>query len=180
MRRSANTPTYRLVRLFAMRTRSWRRKSSPGLPTRGRSPDIIAAGGRQTGGCRRGLRATVRSQHQRRHDRSERLGDGTLTDMTFTFPMPTIRAPARSSTVPRTRSGSRCCRAPPKSRKSRSSASACGHMPASPLNVCRSGRAADHIRAITTSEIKISMLIDASQTNLAVRTLHSLYGLDKD
>jgi aspartate kinase len=36
-----------------------------------------------------------------------------------------------------------------------------------------------NIRAITTSEIKFSVLIDASQTELAVRTLHSLYGLDK-
>jgi aspartate kinase len=36
-----------------------------------------------------------------------------------------------------------------------------------------------NIRAITTSEIKISVLIDASYTELAVRTLHSLYGLDK-
>ena len=36
-----------------------------------------------------------------------------------------------------------------------------------------------NIRAITTSEIKISILIDASYTELAVRTLHSLYGLDK-
>ncbi len=35
-----------------------------------------------------------------------------------------------------------------------------------------------NIRAITTSEIKISVLIDASFTELAVRTLHSLYGLD--
>ena len=35
-----------------------------------------------------------------------------------------------------------------------------------------------NIRAITTSEIKISMLIDASYTELAVRTLHSLYGLN--
>jgi aspartate kinase len=35
-----------------------------------------------------------------------------------------------------------------------------------------------NIRAITTSEIKISMLIDAAYTELAVRTLHSLYGLD--
>jgi len=35
-----------------------------------------------------------------------------------------------------------------------------------------------NIRAITTSEIKISMLIDAPYTELAVRTLHSLYGLD--
>jgi aspartate kinase len=37
-----------------------------------------------------------------------------------------------------------------------------------------------NIRAITTSEIKFSMLIDANYTELAVRTLHSLYGLDKD
>ncbi|MBV1704962.1 MAG: aspartate kinase [Hyphomicrobiales bacterium] len=36
-----------------------------------------------------------------------------------------------------------------------------------------------NIRAITTSEIKFSVLIDATYTELAVRTLHSLYGLDK-
>jgi aspartate kinase len=36
-----------------------------------------------------------------------------------------------------------------------------------------------NIRAITTSEIKISVLIDAAYTELAVRTLHSLYGLDR-
>ncbi|NKB53793.1 MAG: aspartate kinase [Rhizobiaceae bacterium] len=37
-----------------------------------------------------------------------------------------------------------------------------------------------NIRAITTSEIKISILIDQDYTELAVRTLHSVYGLDKD
>jgi aspartate kinase len=37
-----------------------------------------------------------------------------------------------------------------------------------------------NIRAITTSEIKFSVLIDAAYTELAVRTLHSLYGLDKN
>ena len=36
-----------------------------------------------------------------------------------------------------------------------------------------------NIRAITTSEIKFSVLIDAAYTELAVRTLHSLFGLDK-
>src|SRR4029078_3885505 len=36
-----------------------------------------------------------------------------------------------------------------------------------------------NIRAITPSEIKFSVLIDAAYTELAVRTLHSLYGLDK-
>jgi aspartate kinase len=36
-----------------------------------------------------------------------------------------------------------------------------------------------NIRAITTSEIKFSLLIDAEYTELAVRTLHHLYELDK-
>ncbi len=36
-----------------------------------------------------------------------------------------------------------------------------------------------NILAITTSEIKFSVLIKAAQTDLAVRTLHALYGLDK-
>jgi len=37
-----------------------------------------------------------------------------------------------------------------------------------------------NIQAITTSEIKVSVLIDAAYAELAVRTLHSLYGLDVD
>ncbi|MEM8855479.1 MAG: ACT domain-containing protein, partial [Pseudomonadota bacterium] len=41
------------------------------------------------------------------------------------------------------------------------------------------GEKSINIRAITTSEIKISVLIDAAYTELAVRTLHSVYGLDK-
>jgi aspartate kinase len=36
-----------------------------------------------------------------------------------------------------------------------------------------------NIRAITTSEIKFSVLIDAAETELAVRTLHTLYELDR-
>src|SRR5262249_7695136 len=36
-----------------------------------------------------------------------------------------------------------------------------------------------NIRAITTSEIKFSLLLAANYTALAVRTLHSLYELDK-
>jgi aspartate kinase len=35
-----------------------------------------------------------------------------------------------------------------------------------------------NIQAITTSEIKISVLIDAAYTELAVRVLHTAYGLD--
>jgi len=37
-----------------------------------------------------------------------------------------------------------------------------------------------NILAITTSEIKISVLIDTAYAELAVRTLHSIYGLDAD
>ncbi len=37
-----------------------------------------------------------------------------------------------------------------------------------------------NILAISTSEIKISVLIDAAYAELAVRTLHTLYGLDKE
>jgi aspartate kinase len=36
-----------------------------------------------------------------------------------------------------------------------------------------------NIQAITTSEIKVSVLIDEAYTELAVRTLHSAYELDK-
>ena len=36
-----------------------------------------------------------------------------------------------------------------------------------------------NIRAITTSEIKFSLLIDAPYAELAVRTLHTLFGLDQ-
>ena len=35
-----------------------------------------------------------------------------------------------------------------------------------------------NIEVIATSEIKISVLIDASYTELAVRALHTAYGLD--
>ncbi len=37
-----------------------------------------------------------------------------------------------------------------------------------------------NIQAITTSEIKISVLIDSAYSELAVRTLHTLFELDKD
>ena len=37
-----------------------------------------------------------------------------------------------------------------------------------------------NIHAISTSEIKVSVLIDAAYAELAVRALHSAYGLDND
>jgi len=37
-----------------------------------------------------------------------------------------------------------------------------------------------NIQAVATSEIKVSVLIDADETELAVRVLHTAYGLDSD
>jgi aspartate kinase len=37
-----------------------------------------------------------------------------------------------------------------------------------------------NIQAISTSEIKVSVLIDEDETELAVRVLHTAYGLDSD
>ena len=37
-----------------------------------------------------------------------------------------------------------------------------------------------NIQAISTSEIKVSVLIDADETELAVRVLHTAYGLDAE
>jgi aspartate kinase len=37
-----------------------------------------------------------------------------------------------------------------------------------------------NIRVISTSEIKISCIIDEKYSELAVRALHSAFGLDKD
>ena len=37
-----------------------------------------------------------------------------------------------------------------------------------------------NIQVISTSEIKISVIIDAAYTELAVRSLHTAYGLDAD
>ena len=37
-----------------------------------------------------------------------------------------------------------------------------------------------NIKVITTSEIKVSVLIDEEYTELALRALHTAYGLDDD
>ncbi|MDA9013784.1 ACT domain-containing protein, partial [Alphaproteobacteria bacterium] len=37
-----------------------------------------------------------------------------------------------------------------------------------------------NLHVISTSEIKISVLIDAEYTELAVRSLHTAYGLDDE
>ena len=142
----------------------------------------IRRGAGQARRRRRDLRPAGRGQHQRRHDRAERLRRRRKPP---TSPSP-CRRPTTSAPLDvidqgaSRRSATSGSTARPTSPRFRSSASACAAMPASPRR--RSGRSANaaiNIRAITTSEIKFSLLIDAAFTELAVRTLHSLYGLDK-
>ena len=108
--------------------------------------------------------------------------DGKLTDMTFTVPSGDV-----DKALARARRG---CKANDRLRR-RSSIEA-GMSKVSVIGIgmrSHAGVAATafkaladkgiNIRAITTSEIKISILIDGPYTELAVRTLHSVYGLDK-
>jgi len=105
--------------------------------------------------------------------------DGTLTDMTFTVPTADYERSRQVLERSREQIGYRAVQ---------------GSTDVAKVSVIgigmrsHAGVAADcfkalaskgiNIRAITTSEIKISVLIDATYTELAVRTLHSLYGLD--
>ena len=105
--------------------------------------------------------------------------DGSFTDITFTVPRATStrRSP---------------CSARSRRRRLRRVQSEAGMSKVSVIGIGMRSHAgvaatvfkaladsAINIRAITTSEIKISILIDGPYTELAVRTLHSVYGLDK-
>jgi aspartate kinase len=106
--------------------------------------------------------------------------DGATTDLTFTVPASDYER-ARD-TITAAKGHDRLYQARQRHR--------CGqglgdrHRHAQPCRRRRQGLQAlaarnINIRAITTSEIKFSVLIDAAYTELAVRTLHTLYGLDQ-
>ena len=175
------TPTIRPERSSATRTKSWKRRSSPASPiprTRRRSRSAASPTSRASPPAVFGPLAEANINvdmivqnisEDGSHDRHDLHGaDRRLRAVA-----------ARCSKAPRARSATRSSRARPTSPRCRSSASACAAMPASPPTRSRRlPRKGINIRAITTSEIKISVLIDAPYTELAVRTLHSLYGLD--
>jgi aspartate kinase len=155
-------------------------QTSPASPSPGRGANLGPRGSGQAG--RRGgdFRSARRRQHQCRHDRAERLADGKTTDLTFTVPAADYQRSLDVIAKAKRRSAISGSTAPPTSPRFPSSASACAATPASPRKAFRAlAERAINIRAITTSEIKFSLLIDAAFTELAVRTLHSLYGLDK-
>ena len=122
-------------------------------------------------------------QHQRRHDRAERLGrTAPPTDLTFTVPSADYRA-RRVDVLDKAKSAIGYRAAGRRDRRRQGLGHRHRHAQPRRASPHRRSRRLPtqkiNILAITTSEIKFSVLIDAAQTDLAVRTLHTLYGLDK-
>ena len=107
--------------------------------------------------------------------------DGTVTDMTFTVPDGDLAKALNVLETARTEIGYEVAQSDPGMVK----VSVVGIGMRSHTGVAATAfkalaQKSINIRAITTSEIKISILIDADYAELAVRALHSIYGLDKD
>jgi aspartate kinase len=105
--------------------------------------------------------------------------DGKTTDLTFTVPATDFQRALEVITRAKQAIGYQRLDSATDVARFPSSASACSHAGVAAQAFRALGERAVNIHAITTSEIKFSLLIDAAFTELAVRTLHSLYGLDK-
>ena len=147
----------------------------------GRGADLHPAGAGQARRRRLDLRPAGRGQHQCRHDRAECL-ERRRDDRPHLH-----GAGGRLRRAPRARSTRRAVKI---GYERLDSATDVAKISVIGIGMrSHAGVAANafralaergiNIRAITTSEIKFSLLIDAAFTELAVRTLHSLYGLDK-
>ncbi|WP_341760523.1 aspartate kinase [Candidatus Endowatersipora endosymbiont of Watersipora subatra] len=107
--------------------------------------------------------------------------DGSVTDMTFTVPASNLKKALETLNTSKDEIGYEIIQSGPGMVK----ISVIGVGMRSHPGVAASAFKAlaergINIHAITTSEIKISMLIDQSYSDLAVRTLHKQYGLDKE
>ena len=106
--------------------------------------------------------------------------DGATTDFTFTVHRNDYdEGPGDSA---KRRQGTECAgrlRAITKSSRSRWSGSGCAPMPASPAR-CSQALAKEgiNIRMISTSEIKISVVVDEKYLELGVRALHDAFNLE--
>src|SRR5262249_46673098 len=106
--------------------------------------------------------------------------DGKTTDLTFTVPATDFNRARETITSAKTKIGyARLDTATDVSKVSVIGSGMRSHAGLAAQAI--SALAARNInnRAITTAEIKFSVLIDAAYTELAVRTLHTLYGLDR-
>ena len=104
--------------------------------------------------------------------------DGRFTDLTFTVPAGDLAARLTFWRPRKTKSDIRICADRRMLPNCRSSGWECEATPGSRRRCSAPWRKGVNIEAISTSEIKVSVLIDADYAELAIRTLHSLYGLD--
>ena len=171
----------RAARFCATRKTSWKRNPSPASPiraTKRRSRCIGSPTSRAIAAV--DLRAAGRCGRQCRHDRPERLGrrqeDGPHLHLQ---PQRACPCAGRHRKGRAARSATRTSRPTPMWRRSRSSASACARIRAWPRRCsARSSEKGINIQVISTSEIKVSVLIAEEYVELAVRALHSAYELD--
>ena len=142
----------------------------PSTATRRRSP---CARARPAGSGGEDLRADRGGEHRRRHDHPERQRGRRRGHDLHRAEDRRRRARCDGRARRRARSAPRASAPTPRSRRSRSSASACAATPAS-RRACSRSLAAEgiNIQMISTSEIKISVVIDAKYGELAVRALH--------
>jgi aspartate kinase len=146
----------------------------------GRGPDLAAPRGRPAGRRRRYLRTAGRSQYQCRHDRPEHFGRRKVDrhDLHRTVRRRSEGA-ARSGKSAETVGFDNVQHDEGMSKVSVIGIGMRSHAGVAATAFKALADRSINIRAITTSEIKISILIDGPYTELAVRTLHSVYGLDK-
>ena len=104
--------------------------------------------------------------------------DAATTDITFTVPAADFERAKASSRPGATRSATRAERRAGRGEDLRHRRRHAHHSGVAARAFKALAEKGINIRAITTSEIKFSMLIDEAYTELAVRTLHTLYGLD--
>ena len=105
--------------------------------------------------------------------------DGKTTDLTFTVPASDYARARDTITSAKARIGYPGSTAPPTFESSVIGGGMRSHAGVAAKAFAALAARNINIRAITTSEIKFSVLIDTAYTELAVRTLHTLYGLDQ-
>ena len=105
-----------------------------------------------------------------------------LTDISFTLPRePTARPRWAHWRGSRTRSATTSCCTTTRSARCPSSAPACARTPASPpASSPRSPRPGVNIEMISTSEIRISVIVDEALVDTAVQATHTAFDLDSD
>ena len=135
----------------------------------------------QAGRRRRDLRPAGRGQHQCRHDRAERLRRRRRppTSPSRCRPPTTSAPPTCWPRRARTIGYEQLDGATDVAKVSVIGVGMRSHAGVAAKAFKALAERKINIRAITTSEIKFSLLIDADYTELAVRTLHRLYELDK-